>query len=78
MPRVNMYRDKTADRIKGLTFSKGMKMQDVFTVMRMPKQRFYRRMRDTDTLTLGELRQMARLGGWSDEEVITVFKADRE
>lgn len=77
MPRVNYYVDRTADRIKGLTFSKGLRMQDVFTAMRMPKQRFYRRMRDTDTMTLGELRGMARQGGWSDDEILSVFKADR-
>lgn len=78
MPRVNLYEDKTPDYIRGNISRHGMKLKTVYEGLRMPKQRFFRRLRNTDDITLGELRQMVRFCGWTDAELLDVLHADRE
>lgn len=69
-PEVN-----TADLLLGYAYANsGYKLPDLIIRTGIKRATMYNRMADPEKLTLGELRQLAKAGDYTDEQLIAIIR----
>lgn len=69
-----MYRDRAGDYLCAAVRRRGIKMGDFLKMAQIPKPRFYRHAKDTDKITLEELRAMDKALRFTSEELMELLR----